>query len=114
MAVESVERSSLDTAAVAWHALSPSAVAGELQADLEHGLSTEEAEARLKRYGLNVLQQEAKASMWAVALQQVRDPMNIMLIVVTIASLAIGELLDGGDRRPARHCSTSSWAPARS
>jgi Ca2+-transporting ATPase len=38
------------------------------------------------------VQKEAKASVWGIARQRVRDPMNIMLIVVTVVSLAIQEV----------------------
>jgi magnesium-transporting ATPase (P-type) len=75
----------------AWHALSADEVVGVLETDAGQGLTTDEAAARLVRYGPNVLQQEEKASVWAVALQQLRDPMNIMLAVVAVVSLLISE-----------------------
>ena len=72
-----------------WHALSPDEVRVRLDTDLDHGLTASEAAARLARAGPNALQKEAKPSVWAVALEQVRDPMNIMLIVVAVLSLLI-------------------------
>jgi cation transport ATPase-like protein len=30
------------------------------------------------------LKREAEASVWAITLQQLRDPMNIMLVAVTV------------------------------
>ena len=81
-----------DAGTVAWHTLAPDEVAQHLETDLEKGLAAAEAADRLTRYGPNQLKQETKASVWSVALDQVRDPMNIMLIVVGIASLAIGQL----------------------
>ncbi|HEY8217907.1 MAG TPA: cation-transporting P-type ATPase [Acidimicrobiia bacterium] len=74
-----------------WYALAPDDVAQQLGTDVERGLSATEASTRLEQYGANVLQQEAKASMWEIALQQVRDPMNIMLIAVTVVSIIIGQ-----------------------
>ena len=76
----------------AWHAETPEHVAELLGTDLERGLSSEEAAARLGTYGPNQLKEESKASVWEVALGQLRDPMNIMLVVVAIASLIIGQV----------------------
>lgn len=77
--------------AAAWHALDPTEVSARLETDLERGLTAHEAAARLGQYGQNELQKEAKPSVWAVALQQVRDPMNIMLLAVSVVSLLIAE-----------------------
>jgi P-type Ca2+ transporter type 2C len=74
-----------------WHALAAVEVAERLGTDVERGLSSGDAAARLEQYGANALQEEAKASPWAIALQQVRDPMNIMLIAVTVVSVIIGQ-----------------------
>jgi P-type Ca2+ transporter type 2C len=75
----------------AWHALTADVVATAFATNLDDGLSAEEAATRLARYGPNELKREAKTSVWAVAFEQVRDPMNIMLIVVTVVSLVIAE-----------------------
>src|SRR4051794_8011482 len=74
-----------------WHALSPADVSQRLGGDLDRGLTAEEAVARLDRYGPNALQKEVAASVWKVALDQLRDPMNIMLVVVAVVSLLIAE-----------------------
>jgi Ca2+-transporting ATPase len=74
-----------------WHALDVDDVARRLGVDLVQGLSTSEAAKRLAKYGPNVLQKEAKPSVLAVAAQQVRDPMNLMLLAVTVVSLLISE-----------------------
>src|SRR5437879_8871652 len=63
----------------AWHALAPEAVAARLGTDLDRGLSPADVKARLEKYGANVVQREEKASVWTVALQQVRDPRNIKI-----------------------------------
>jgi Ca2+-transporting ATPase len=56
------------------------------------GLSASEAAARLSRHGPNQITSEKPPSVWSVALQQLRDPMNIMLVAVAVVSLAIGEV----------------------
>jgi P-type Ca2+ transporter type 2C len=66
-------------------------VAG-LGSNADSGLTTNEAADRLTRYGPNQVTSEKPPSVWAIALGQLRDPMNIMLIFVTVASLVIGEV----------------------
>jgi Ca2+-transporting ATPase len=69
-------------------------VAG-LESDAADGLTAAEAAARLSRYGPNEIAKEQPPSVWQVAVGQLRDPMNIMLVAVTIVSLAIGEVSTG-------------------
>ena len=45
----------------------------------------------MSRYGPNRIAREKPPSAWAVAVQQLRDPMNIMLVVVVAASILLGE-----------------------
>ena len=71
------------------------AVIDELGSDRERGLSQAEADRRLAEYGRNEIAAEKPPSMVAVALAQLRDPMNLMLIVVTVVSIAIGEVSTG-------------------
>ena len=63
-----------------------------LGSNADSGLTAAEAADRLSRYGPNQVTSEKPPSVWSVALGQVRDPMNIMLIFVTVASLVIGEV----------------------
>ncbi|NYJ07561.1 cation-translocating P-type ATPase [Petropleomorpha daqingensis] len=60
--------------------------------DLQHGLSHREAARRLQEVGPNKLTSEKPPSGWVVALGQLRDPMNIMLIAVAVASLLIAQI----------------------
>ncbi len=80
------------TAERAWYALPASDVVAALHSDDGRGLTRAEAGARSSRYGPNRIAAEKPPSAWAVALQQLRDPMNIMLIVVVIVSLLIAEV----------------------
>ena len=76
----------------AWYALGADEVGARLDTDLDRGLTAAEAKARLATYGPNMLQKEAKVSAWGIALQQMRDPMNIMLLIVVVVSIAIAEV----------------------
>ena len=59
------------------------------------GLTGAEAAARLARYGPNQITGEKPPSILVVALTQLRDPMNIMLIAVTAVSFVIGQVSTG-------------------
>ena len=68
------------------------AVVAALGSDERSGLPVAEASSRLSQYGPNQITSEKPPSIWAVGLQQLRDPMNIMLVAVAVVSLAIGEI----------------------
>ena len=78
--------------AAPYYSLEAAAVVAAFGSDDVSGLSSTEAAARLARYGPNQITSEKPPSIWAVALQQLRDPMNIMLVAVAVVSLAIGEV----------------------
>jgi Ca2+-transporting ATPase len=78
-----------------WYALAPAAAAAALSVDGDQGLAAEEAQRRLESYGPNQLTTEPPPSIWSVALGQLSNPMNIMLVIVSIASLAIGQIATG-------------------
>ena len=79
----------------AWFALDPAEVLSALSVDPDQGLDAEEVERRLSQYGPNQLTTEPPPSIWAVALGQLSNPMNIMLVIVAIASIAIGQVATG-------------------
>ena len=70
-------------------------VVAALGSDTAAGLTGAEAAERLSRYGPNAIEGEKPPSVLAVALQQLRDPMNIMLVAVTVVSLVIGQVSTG-------------------
>lgn len=67
-------------------------VASALGVDPAEGLTDAEARSRLSEHGPNQLTAEKPPSVWVIALSQLRIPMNIMLIVVVVVSLAIAEV----------------------
>ena len=75
-----------------WFAQDADRVVAAMETDAERGLSRSEAASRLSRYGPNQIAAEKPPSLWAVALQQLRDPMNIMLVAVVAVSLLIGQV----------------------
>jgi len=75
-----------------WFAQEADSVVAAMDSDAMRGLAGTEAAARLSRYGPNQIAREKAPSVWRVALQQLRDPMNIMLVAVVVVSLLIGEV----------------------
>lgn len=75
-----------------WHRKSIEDVIVELQSSL-HGLSADEAEKRLEKYGFNVLK-EKKKTLFMMFLDQFRDFMILILLAAAIVSGIIGELSD--------------------
>jgi len=59
------------------------------------GLDAAQAATRLEHFGPNELRSEPPPSLWTVARGQLANPMNIMLIIVAVASLGIGQIATG-------------------
>jgi Ca2+-transporting ATPase len=70
-------------------------VVATLGSDPSSGLTPAEAASRLARYGPNRIAEEKPPSVLVVALSQLRDPMNIMLVAVTVVSFLIGQVSTG-------------------
>src|SRR6478736_3507278 len=64
-------------------------VVASARSDADSGLTDAEAAERLTRLGPNQITGEPPPSVWEVAVAQLRDPMNIMLIAVIIVALLI-------------------------
>ena len=77
---------------IIWHALATDEVAKRLTVDIARGLDDAEVEVRLSRYGRNEIPREPPPSTWSIALEQLSNPMNIMLIIVAVASILIGQI----------------------
>ncbi|BFU43213.1 cation-translocating P-type ATPase [Krasilnikovia sp. MM14-A1004] len=75
-----------------WYARPADAVVAAFDSNAERGLTRSDAAQRLVRYGPNRIAREKPPSAWRVALQQFRDPMNLMLVAVVVVSVAIGEV----------------------
>ncbi len=77
-----------------WYNKSKEEVLAEFGADEIHGLSEQEAAARLEKYGKNELEAQAKKSFLKKLLEQFADFLIIILIVAAIISAAVGEVSD--------------------
>ena len=77
---------------VSWYTLSGDAAAERLDVSPDQGLGAGEVTRRLGEYGQNELPTEPPPSRWEVARGQLSNPMNVMLLIVGVASLVIGQV----------------------
>ena len=70
-------------------------MASRLGVDPKQGLSADDVERRLTEYGPNEIPAEPPPSKWVVARGQLTNPMNIMLLIVGVASFIIGQVATG-------------------
>ena len=77
-----------------WHSTQIDSIIGQLDTDPRQGLTTEEAKRRLQVHGYNELREEAKTSPLVLFINQFKNTLIIILIVATVLSALIGDLLD--------------------
>ena len=82
-------------AETAWYARSVDEVVASVGVDAERGLDADEVQRRLAEYGRNEIATEPPPTLWEVAKVQLTNPMNIMLLIVSIASFAITQVATG-------------------
>ena len=80
-----------------WHHLTEGEVLAELSADPNSGLTEQEAQQRLQQYGPNQLQGAKKESLLKRFLNQMRDPMIVVLLVAAALSLISSGFTDWAD-----------------
>jgi len=66
-----------------------------LKTNVKQGLSTHEAEKRLKKYGKNELPKPPSTSLFKIFVRQLFDFMVIILFVAGIVSFAIKDFIEG-------------------
>ncbi|MFZ5943119.1 MAG: cation-translocating P-type ATPase [Bacillota bacterium] len=69
-----------------WYSLEASQAAKELNTDLERGLTQQEAENRINTYGPNALEEAPPKSLLSMFVEQLKDPLVLVLIVAAIIS----------------------------
>ncbi len=74
---------------VAYETLSSNDTVTYLSSDVEKGLSSEEAKARLEKYGPNKLAEKKKKSILMIFLSQLADPMIYVLFAAVIVTIII-------------------------
>ncbi len=79
---------------ISWHSLDANAVLQKLETTPGTGLSNQEAEARLAKYGLNQLMEASRQTFWMMVLRQLKSFVVLMLIGAAIVSAVLGEWVD--------------------
>ena len=79
-----------------WHSRSIEDVAGALETNTDQGLTPQEAQRRLERYGLNELAEAPRPGFWQVLLRQFQDFLILILIVAAGVSFLLGETIEAG------------------
>ncbi|GAB6151940.1 calcium-translocating P-type ATPase, PMCA-type [Desulfosporosinus burensis] len=67
----------------------------ELKSNEEMGLTVAEAEARILRYGKNTFSPKEKESIFAKILDNLKEPLIVILLISGLISLAMGHIADG-------------------
>ena len=62
--------------------------------NLKEGLKTKEIEKRINKYGTNQIPKKKKDSILKIAINELIEPITLLLIVAIIASVIVGEIVD--------------------
>jgi Ca2+-transporting ATPase len=77
-----------------WYNKTNDEVAKELSVTMDYGLTMDQANERIKKYGYNELKEKKKETLFQKILDQLKDYLVIILIVASIISAFIGEIAD--------------------
>jgi Ca2+-transporting ATPase len=77
-----------------WHTLTAESTSERQGIGLDGGLSDEDARRRLDQFGPNRLRQEDREPIWEVFLEELREPMVILLLVTGVLYALWGEVTD--------------------
>lgn len=80
--------------AESWHAISTAQLLRDLNVNPQTGLSSQEAKARLGRWGPNELVTKPPTAPWRLFLHQFQDFMVLVLLGTVVISVLLGEYLD--------------------
>lgn len=80
----------------AWHALDRDVLLDQLSTRLDHGLSSEEAERRLKQFGPNELAEAPPTTFWQMLWEQFNNFVVILLLVAAAISFVLGDYVEAG------------------
>ncbi len=77
-----------------WHAMDAAEVAQHVDASIEDGLTSQDAERRLEEVGPNILERGRAAQWYEVLGRQFMDVLIGILIVAAVVSILVGEISD--------------------
>jgi len=77
-----------------WFSKEKDTVFKELEVNPATGLTTQEAQERLEKYGINKLQGKGKKSLFRLFLEQLQDTLIYVLLAASVITVIIGEYAD--------------------
>ncbi|HHW03481.1 MAG TPA: calcium-transporting P-type ATPase, PMR1-type [Thermoanaerobacterales bacterium] len=77
-----------------WYTLEKKDVSTVLKTHLENGLSSDQAQEKLKSHGYNELVGKRGQTIWEMLLEQFKDFLVLILIAASLVSILIGEVTD--------------------
>ena len=77
-----------------WHSVEAKEDLSHLHVNVEKGLSTQEAEERLHKHGLNEIQRQKGPSVLRIIVSQFTSPLIWLLLAAVIISAVLGEFID--------------------
>jgi len=77
-----------------WFSKEKDTVFKELEVNPAIGLTTQEAQERLEKYGVNKLQGKSKKSLFRLFLEQLQDTLIYVLLAASVITVVIGEYAD--------------------
>ena len=77
-----------------WFSKEKDTVFKELEVNPAIGLTTQEAQERLEKYGINKLQGKGKKSLFRLFLEQLQDTLIYVLLAASVITVVIGEYAD--------------------
>ncbi len=94
IAKENIEPAKSADLNVSWHSISTDETLSHLGSHLELGLSSEEAEKRLQKFGLNQLEESKRTTFLQMVIAQLNNFVVILLLVAALISAILGEWVD--------------------
>ena len=84
------------SAVTSWHSLPVSAVEDRAGVRVDRGLSAAEASKRLAQYGPNRVREERREPFWRDFVEEVSEPMFLLLLGVGLLYALFGRLVEAG------------------
>lgn len=77
-----------------WFSFEVREVVQELNSNIDEGLSAGEVNSRLQTYGTNTLQEAPPRSLFSMFIDQIKEPLVLILLIAAIISGIVGEMAD--------------------
>ncbi|KAF9965647.1 hypothetical protein BGZ73_001372, partial [Actinomortierella ambigua] len=79
-----------------YHTSTVAETVAQLKTSIVEGLTTEEAEARLQRYGSNELKGSGGVKWYKVLWRQIANPLVVVLLIANVLAFATSQFAEGG------------------